>query len=60
MVLGTLAGIVSAGVISLAFINATLGAMPRKALFWGLTTSLLIACYTVVDGIWGSASLVIR
>ena len=49
---GTLAGIVivSGGVISLAFRNATLGAMPRKALFWGLTTSLLIACYTVVDG----------
>lgn len=51
--LGTLAGIViiSGGVISLAFRNATLGAMPRKALFWGLTTSLLIACYTVVDGL---------
>ncbi len=50
---GTLAGIViiSGGVISLAFRNATLGAMPRKALFWGLTTSLLIACYTVVDGL---------
>jgi drug/metabolite transporter (DMT)-like permease len=49
---GTLAGIVivSAGVISLAFRNATLGAMPPKALFWGLTTSVLIACYTVVDG----------
>lgn len=49
---GTLAGIViiSAGVISLAFRNATLGTMPPKALFWGLTTSLLIACYTVVDG----------
>ncbi len=50
---GTLAGIViiSGGVISLAFRNATLGGMPRKALFWGLTTSLLIACYTVVDGL---------
>ena len=50
---GTLLGIVvvSVGVISLAFRNATLGAMPHKALFWGLTTSLLIACYTVVDGL---------
>ncbi len=50
---GTLAGIVvvSVGVISLAFRNATLGAMPRKAIFWGLITSLLIACYTVVDGL---------
>ena len=50
---GTLAGIViiSGGVISLAFRKNTLGTMPRKALFWGLTTSFLIACYTVVDGI---------
>jgi drug/metabolite transporter (DMT)-like permease len=50
---GTLAGIVivSGGVISLAFRKNSLGAMPRKALFWGLTTSFLIACYTVVDGL---------
>lgn len=50
---GTMLGIVvvSVGVISLAFRNATLGAMPPKALFWGLTTSVLIAFYTVVDGL---------
>jgi len=50
---GTLTGIIiiSGGVISLAFKKNTVGAMPRKALFWGLTTSFLIACYTVTDGI---------
>jgi len=51
--LGTTIGIVtiSAGIISLAFRGASLGSMPPKAMFWGLITCVLIASYTIVDGL---------
>ena len=50
---GTVAGIVfiSLGVMSLAFRTATFGAMPRAAIVWGAVTAVLIAAYTVVDGL---------
>ncbi len=40
-------GIVSAGLISITFV----GKIPAPALRWGLATSVLIAAYTVADGI---------
>lgn len=48
-----LAGIctVSAGVMSLALPRGTGNRFPAPAVLWGLATSLMIACYTVVDGI---------
>jgi drug/metabolite transporter (DMT)-like permease len=53
LTLGTIAGIVciSLGVVSLAFRTATFGAMPRAAVAWGSATAVLIAAYTVVDGL---------
>jgi drug/metabolite transporter (DMT)-like permease len=50
---GTTVGIavISAGIVSLAFRRASLGAMPPMAMFWGLCTCALIATYTVVDGL---------
>jgi drug/metabolite transporter (DMT)-like permease len=50
---GTTIGIVtiSVGIMSLSFRGATLGKMPPRALAWGLATCVLIACYTVVDGL---------
>ena len=55
---GTVAGIfcISLGVVSLAFRTATFGTMPRTALVWGLATAVLIASYTVVDGLGIRAS----
>ena len=55
---GTVAGIfcISLGVVSLAFRPATFGTMPRTALVWGLATAVLIASYTVVDGLGIRAS----
>lgn len=44
-------GLVSAGLISITFAGGTLGKIPRAALGWGLITSVLIAAYTVADGI---------
>lgn len=43
-------GVVSAGLISITFAGGRLGRIPRAALFWGLTTSVMIAAYTVADG----------
>ena len=44
-------GLVSAGLISIAFAGGTFGKIPPLALRWGLATSVLIAAYTVADGI---------
>jgi drug/metabolite transporter (DMT)-like permease len=50
---GTIAGIVliSAGLMSITLLGQHFGKIPKKALHWGLITSVLIASYTVVDGI---------
>lgn len=50
---GAIIGIalVSIGIASLAFAGKHFGSMPPNARFWALTTSVLIACYTVVDGL---------
>ena len=44
-------GLVSAGLISITFAGGTFGKIHPLALRWGLATSLLIAAYTVADGI---------
>lgn len=44
-------GLVSAGLISITFAGGIVGKIPRPALGWGLATSVLIAAYTVADGI---------
>ena len=44
-------GLVSAGLISITFAGGTFGKIPGPALRWGLATSVLIAAYTVADGI---------
>ncbi len=44
-------GLVSAGLISITFAGGAVGRIPRPALGWGLATSVLIAAYTVADGI---------
>ena len=44
-------GLVSAGLISITFAGGTFGTIPPLALRWGLATSVLIAAYTVADGI---------
>ena len=44
-------GLVSAGLISITFAGGTFGKIPPLALRWGLATSVLIAAYTVADGI---------
>ena len=58
LTLGTVAGIfcISLGLLSLAFRAAKFGAMPRAALSWGGVTAVLIASYTVVDGLGIRAS----
>jgi drug/metabolite transporter (DMT)-like permease len=43
-------GLVSAGLISITFAGGALGKIPAPALAWGLATSVLIAAYTVADG----------
>ncbi len=43
-------GLVSAGLISIAFTGGALGRISKPALGWGLATSVLIAAYTVADG----------
>ena len=43
-------GLVSAGLISITFSGGTFGKIPGPALRWGLATSVLIAAYTVADG----------
>lgn len=50
---GTWIGIlfVSLGVSSLSFFSKRFGPMPPKALLWGMVTAVLIAMYTVVDGL---------
>jgi drug/metabolite transporter (DMT)-like permease len=50
---GTIAGIVliSAGLMSITLLGQHFGKIPKQALYWGLITSVLIAGYTVVDGI---------
>ena len=50
---GALFGValISAGLMSLTLLRGRLGAIPPAALGWGLTTSVLIAAYTVVDGL---------
>ena len=44
-------GLVSAGLISITFTGGSLGKIPAPALRWGLATSVMIAAYTVADGI---------
>ena len=43
-------GLVSAGLISITFTGGAVGKIPGPALRWGLATSVLIAAYTVADG----------
>ena len=43
-------GLVSAGLISITFSGGALGKISAPALRWGLATSVLIAAYTVADG----------
>ncbi len=43
-------GLVSVGLISITFSGGALGRIPPLALRWGLATSVLIAAYTVADG----------
>jgi drug/metabolite transporter (DMT)-like permease len=49
---GAMLGIalVSAGLISITFSGGALGRISKPALGWGLATSVLIAAYTVADG----------
>jgi drug/metabolite transporter (DMT)-like permease len=44
-------GLVSVGLISITFAGGSVGKIPPLALRWGLATSVLIASYTVADGI---------
>lgn len=44
-------GLVSAGLMSITFAGGAVGKIPASALRWGLATSVLIAAYTVADGI---------
>jgi drug/metabolite transporter (DMT)-like permease len=44
-------GLVSLGVTSLAFMHRSMGRIAPGALGWGLCTAVLIAMYTVVDGL---------
>ncbi len=44
-------GVVSIGLISITFSGGAIGKIPPLALRWGLATSVLIAAYTVADGI---------
>jgi len=44
-------GLVSAGLISITFAGGAVGKIPAPALRWGLATSVMIAAYTVADGI---------
>jgi drug/metabolite transporter (DMT)-like permease len=44
-------GLVSVGLISITFAGGAFGRIPPLALRWGLATSVLIAAYTVADGI---------
>ena len=50
---GSLIGIalISIGLTSLTLFGGKLGKISPAALRWGLATSVLIACYTVVDGL---------
>ena len=43
-------GLVSLGLMSITFAGGALGRIPPLALRWGLATSVLIAAYTVADG----------
>jgi drug/metabolite transporter (DMT)-like permease len=49
---GALLGIllVSAGLVSISFAGGALGRISSPALGWGLATSVLIAAYTIADG----------
>ena len=44
-------GLVSAGLISITFAGGVIGKIPPQALRWGLATSVMIAAYTVADGL---------
>lgn len=50
---GTIAGIllISVGLISLGLFGRHLGRLPPHALLWGLVTSVMIAGYTIADGL---------
>ena len=43
--------LVSLGLISISFSGGAIGKIPPLALRWGLATSVLIAAYTIADGI---------
>jgi len=51
-------GLVSAGLISITFAGGTFGKIPGAALGWGLATSVLIAAYTVADGMGVRAAVI--
>jgi drug/metabolite transporter (DMT)-like permease len=44
-------GLVSVGLVSITFAGGAIGKIPPAALRWGLAPSVLIAAYTVADGI---------
>jgi len=50
---GTVVGItfISVGLMSITLFSKHFGEISKPALMWGLITSVLIACYTVIDGI---------
>ena len=41
---------ISFGLMSITLLGKHFGKIPKAALLWGLATSVLIGCYTVVDG----------
>lgn len=41
---------ISCGLMSITLLGKHFGKIPKTALLWGLATSVLIGCYTVVDG----------
>ncbi len=50
---GTVIGIVliSTGLMSITLFSKHFGTISKPAIKWGLITSVLIACYTIIDGI---------
>jgi len=43
--------IITTGLLAIAWHPDIKGRLSRQALSWGLATSVLIACYTVIDGL---------
>ncbi len=49
-------GVISVGIMSLAFSEKRSGGMSPQSLRWAITTSVLIATYTIIDGLGVRAS----